>query len=245
MVFYPKEPIAMSLKEAKAVIFDLDETLIDAQKGLCKAHEKVAQIINAHLKQSKLSLKSSQILREIRTFDDKMNRELNYDRDKWWQAIVNNLGVNVALSKAFTRRLTMAYWHEYARLSRPYRDTLGTLRYLKKNHLLGLLSDTDGLKGMKRWRIGKLPFRHLFDAIVIAGEDTAETKPSLEPYELIARKLGVTTGECVFVGDKPFTDIKGAKLAGMKTALVHRRDWRADVRADWTIKSLSELRRIL
>jgi len=236
----------MSSGEVKAVIFDLDETLIDAQKGLRKAHEKITQMINERLKQEKLNLKKSQILREIRSFDDKMNREVKYDRDKWWQTIVNNLGVNIVLSKAFIRKLTMSYWHAYARSSRPYRDTLSTLRYLKKNgHLLGLLSDTDCLKGMKRWRISRLPFIDLFDAIVIAGEDTVETKPSPEPYELIARKLGVTVGECVFVGDKPFTDIEGAKIAGMKAVLICRRDWRVDVKADWTVKSLSELRRIL
>ena len=241
------EPIvAMSSRKIKAVIFDLDETLIDAQNGLRKAHERITEMISEHLKQEKLKLKKSQILREIRSFDDKMNREVKYDRDKWWQTIVNNLGVNMTLSKAFIRRLTMAYWHAYVGSSKPYRNTLSTLHYLKRNGLLlGLLSDTDCLKGMKRWRISRLSFRDLFDAIVIAGEDTVKTKPSPEPYELIARKLGVTASECVFVGDKPFTDIEGAKIAGMKAVLVCRRDWRVDVKADWTIKSLSELRRIL
>ena len=236
----------MSFRGVKAVIFDLDETLIDAQKGFRNAHNKITQMISEHLRHKKLNLKKAQILREIRSFDDKMNREVKYDRDKWWQTIVNNLRINVSLSKAFIRKLTMAYWHAYARSSKPYGDTLSTLRYLKKNgRLLGLLSDTDGLKGMKRWRISKLSFRHLFDAVVIAGEDTVKTKPSPEPYELMARKLGVSADECLFVGDKPFTDIKGAKLAGMKAVLVCRRDWRVDAKADWTIRSLSELRRIL
>ena len=236
----------MSSRKVKAVVFDLDDTLIDAQRGFRAAHAKVTQMISRYLKQKKFNLKRSRMLREIRSFDDKMNREVKYDRDKWWQKIVNNLGVNVVLPKAFARRLTMAYWHAYARSSRPYRDTLSTLKYLKrKRYLLGLLSDTDGLKGMKTWRIEKLPFRHFFNAIVIAGEDTAKTKPSLGPYRLIATKLGATASECVFVGDKPFTDIEGAKIAGMKTAFVRRRDWQVDVKADWTIKSLSELHRIL
>jgi len=235
----------MSSRQFKAVIFDLDETLIDSKKGTFEADKKITQMINEHLKDRKLNLTKSQILKEVRSFDDKMNREVKYDRDKWWQVIVNNLGVNMTLSKAFIRKLTIAYWYAYARSSRPYRDTLSTLRYLKKKGLLlGLLTDTDVLKGMKKRRISELPFRHFFDAIVIAGEDTAKTKPSPEPYELVARKLGVTASECVFVGDRPFTDIKGAKTAGMKTVLVCRRDWRFDVKADWTIKSLSELRRI-
>ena len=236
----------MSSREFKAVIFDLDETLIESQKGFPKAHAKVAQMINEHLKYKKLNLKRPQILREIRVFDDKMNREVKYDRDEWWQPLLKNLGVKVALPRAFIRELTILYWHTYARSTKPYRDTLSTLRYLKKKgYLLGLLSDTDGSRGMKNWRISKLPFTHFFDAIVVAGEDTVKTKPSPEPYELIAKKLGVIPSECVFIGDKPFTDIKGAKIAGMKTVHIYRRDWGVDVKADWTVKSLSELRRIL
>jgi putative hydrolase of the HAD superfamily len=236
----------MSSRQVKAVIFDLDGTLIDSQKSTREADKKITQMINEHLKHRKLNLTKAQILEEICSFDDKMNREIKYDRDKWWQIIVNNLGVNMILSKAFIRKLTIAYWHAYARSSKPYRDTLSTLRYLKKNSLLlGLLTDTDVLKDMKKLRISKLPFRHFFDAIVIAGEDTAKTKPSPEPYELIARKLGVSASECVFVGDRPFTDIKGAKITGMKTILVCKRDWRMGEKADWTIRSLSELHRIL
>ena len=236
----------MSSRQVKAVIFDLDETLIDSKKGTCEADKKITQMINEHLKHRKLNLTKTQILREVRSFDDKMNREVKYDRDKWWQIIVNNLGLNMTLSKAFVRKLTIAYWYAYARSSKQYRDTFSTLRYLKKNGLLlGLLTDTDVLKGMKKRRISKLPFRHFFDAIVIAGEDTAKTKPSPEPYELIARKLGVSASECVFVGDRTFTDIKGAKITGMKTVLVCRRDWRIDEKADWKVRSLSELRRII
>jgi len=232
--------------KVKAVIFDLGETLIDAQKSIRKAHAKITQMINYHFKRKKLNLKESQILREIRSFEEKMNLEGKHDRDKWWQMIVNNLGMNLVLPRAFIRRLTKTYWHVYTGSSKPYRDTLSTLRYLKKKGLLlGLLSDTDSLKGMKTLRINKLPFKHFFNVIAIAGEDTAEMKPSPEPCELIARKLGVTTSECVFVGDKPLTDIKGAKTAGMKTTHICRKDWRVDVKADWEIKSLSELRRIL
>ncbi len=236
----------MPSREFKAVIFDLDETLIDSKKGFPRAHEKVAQMINEHLKRKKLNLKRREILEKIRVFDDKMNLEVKYDRDEWWQPLLNNLGVNVSLPRAFIRKLTISYWHTYARSTKPYRDTLSTLRYLKKRgYLLGLLSDTDGSKGMKNWRISKLPFTHFFNSIVVAGEDTVKTKPSPEPYELIARKLEVIPSECVFIGDKPFTDIKGAKTAGMKAVHIRRREWGVDVKADWTVKSLSELRRIL
>ena len=42
-------------------------------------------------------------------------------------------------------------------------------------------------------------------------------KPDQQIFDLAAERLGVTTAECVFVGDNPETDIAGAHNAGMKT----------------------------
>jgi FMN phosphatase YigB (HAD superfamily) len=47
------------------------------------------------------------------------------------------------------------------------------------------------------------------------------------------------------VGDKPFADVEGARKAGMKTVLVYRRDWGVEVKANFTVRSLSELKDIL
>ena len=47
------------------------------------------------------------------------------------------------------------------------------------------------------------------------------------------------------VGDKPFTDIKGAKKAGFTTVLILRVNWEIDPVPDYIIKELKEIKKIL
>ncbi len=55
----------------------------------------------------------------------------------------------------------------------------------------------------------------LFDAMITA-DDVQMKKPAPEPLYACARRLGVAPGECVYVGDMR-VDIKAGKSAGMKT----------------------------
>jgi len=227
----------------KAVLFDLDETLINAEKGLIAAHANVAQIIHS-LCLGKIAIRS--ILKEVAQLDDEMNRLTEYDRDGWWQELVDRLGCQTTLSSASIRTLTESYWGNYARAAEPYDDVGGVLQHLRgKSYRLGIVTDTDGAIGPKRARIDGLGFKALFDTIVIAGEDTRMTKPDPEPFLLAASRLGVPPSVCVFVGDKPFTDIKGASAAGMQPILVIRRHWGSVDIACFTIKQLAELKGIL
>jgi len=119
--------------------------------------------------------------------------------------------------------LTLQYWRVYAANSPPFRDAEPTVRKLKRaGYKLGLVSDSDGTPGMKRKRIRGVPFHNLFEAIVVAGEDTPRVKPGHESFILIARKLGVQPKSSIYVGDNPRTDIEGAKAVGMISVIVHR-----------------------
>ena len=51
----------------------------------------------------------------------------------------------------------------------------------------------------------------------LISEEEQLRKPDQRIFALAAERLGVTTAECVFVGDNPETDIGGAYNAGMKT----------------------------
>lgn len=235
-----------SRQRFKAVLFDLDETLIDAQRGLSKAYLEVAEALKRFLEAEGIRVNEASLRRKLQVLDNEMNRKVRYVRDDWWQELTRRVGVDIVLPDTLIHRLTAIYWRTYARFSRPYKDTLSTLRYLKdQGYRLGLISDTDGAPGLKAKRIGRLSFRSLFEVVVVAGEDTEKTKPSPGPFLLAAEKLNLPVDRCLYVGDKPFTDIKGAKTAGMGTILIKRRNWRSTVKADYTLKTLSELRLML
>lgn len=54
-------------------------------------------------------------------------------------------------------------------------------------------------------------------------------KPSKEGYEKGMQMLGCTSKDCLFVGDQLFTDVWGAKKAGMYTILVRPIDPKEEI----------------
>lgn len=230
----------------EAVIFDLDETLIDAQRGLKSAHERVADLLQKFLRENGKNTEKSKIETTIRRMDDAFNRQIMYDRNLWWQKILEELGYRKILPKPYIKKITSEYWKIYEEASVPYPDAISTLEYLKKEtYKLGLVTDDDGTVGFKRRRILNLSFKDFFEAVVVAGDEAAERKPSPLPFLLIADKLGAPPRRCVMVGDKPFTDIKGGKSAGMITIHIERRKWVDSVEADYEVTTLAELTTLL
>jgi len=233
------------MRGIKAVLFDLDETLIDAPAGLDAAHRAVTRKLRNYLRESGIDADEATIRLKLDDFDDRMNMETKYDRDKWWPVLLSELGLGGKVPRRITEELTGLYWSTYSSVSKPYPDAEPTLNYLKqKGYKLGLVTDTDGKPGIKSKRLKHLDFIGMFDVVVISGEDTVHTKPSPEPFLLAASKLGLNAEECAVVGDKPFTDIRGANADGMQAIWLRRRDWGIEEPADLVVDSLAKLRKI-
>ena len=233
-------------EDIKAVLFDLDETLIDAEAGLREAHDRISKTLSTFFEQNGVQMGVSLLHSKIKLFDDRMNRESRYDRDEWWPIFISEVRSDLIVSQGFAHALTIEYWNAYSQYSPPYSDAITTLNHLRRRgYKLGLVTDTDGTPGLKAQRINKLSFRDFFSVVIVAGEDTPELKPNPTPFLKASERLGITNQSSVFVGDKPFTDIAGAKAAGMKTIHVQRREWNSNVEADATIGSLTDLVGIL
>jgi putative hydrolase of the HAD superfamily len=237
---------AILFEGVEAVLFDLDETLVDSQMGLAKAHERIAQLVSRFLNEHGVQTDFKVLESKIRFLDDRMNKESCYDRDVWWPILADEIESHPIFTNDIIHRLTIEYWKAYSEDSPPYPDTVSTLTYLKqRGYKLGLVTDTDGTLGLKADRIKRLSFREFFFVTVVAGEDTKELKPDPTPFLKASDMLGISSKATVFVGDKPFTDIQGANAAGMRTILIWRRNWDSNVKADLTIKSLADLLMIL
>ena len=84
---------------------------------------------------------------------------------------------------------------------------------------------------------------HLFDGTVYSSE-IAWTKPHPEAFRAAMDAVGATDpAQCVFVGDRPWDDIHGAKSNGMRGVLVGNSEVPPfdDVVPDAVIRRLSEL----
>ena len=80
---------------------------------------------------------------------------------------------------------------------------------------LGILSDAPSREAWIRMYILKI--HKVFDQVVTFN-DTGFHKPAKEPFIKIKELLNVEYHQCLMVGDWPERDIKGAKQFGMKTA---------------------------
>jgi len=235
--------LALRTEDVRAIVFDLDRTLIKSQRGFDKALIEVADFLTQYLKRYGTTGSRRKIHRTMRPLAKSFESHGLYNRDEWWIILSRRLGLS-HLSSNWAHKTTLLYWRAYIATSRPYENAELTLKTLRKRgYELALVTDTDGTPGMKRKRVRTLPFYDLFETIVVAGEDTPNIKPSKMPFILVAKRLGLPPNKCVYVGDNPKVDVKGAKEVGMQTILVRRRRLKGD-RPTLVIKSLSQLLRI-
>ena len=185
------------------------------------------------------------LFRKLRLIDLEMHgRKFLYNRDVWWETLLKHLGLS-KLRGPWIHETTVRYWKTYAGASPLFYDTMSTIHRLKKaGFRLGMVSDSDGTPGMKMKRIRQQSFLKSLEAIVVAGEDTPGVKPTRRPFTLVARRLGLQPGNCVYIGDNPNTDIEGAKGVGMMMILVKRRGPEGG-HPDYLARSLSDAARLL
>lgn len=123
-----------------------------------------------------------------------------------------------------------------------YADAEPTLRLLKREYRLGLL--TNGDSALQRRKLQSSDLGRYFRATVISG-DIGIGKPDPAVFELIASELGVQTAEAVMVGDNLVRDVAGAIGAGMSAVWLNRDGSPAAGEGFAEIHSLDELPALL
>jgi len=251
IVYLGASPVNLAMTDTrlgrvKAVLFDLDGTLVDTAKSQLLANMHVVKMLLNFLHSRNVHISQQSLLEAIEKLSLEMDLKLLYNRDVWWSKILKKMNLKGPIPSEFARKLTLGYWSKYSRGMVKYGDALPTLKYLKEEgYKLGLVTDTDGTLGIKAKRISKSSILRLFDVVVIAGEETKKVKPDPSSYMLALRKLRLKPPDAVYVGDKPFTDIKGAKALGIITVLIRRKSWKKYVKPDFTVDDLNQLKNIL
>lgn len=204
----------------RAVVFDFDGTLVDSYSRRNEAHEAVRDVLVEFLTRKGIPVSERAVLEEITDAERTAGRTRDWDRDEWWVTILAEHGVTDPPAQV-VRRATHEYWETTLAKTTTYPGVASMLERLARADVpIGLISDTDGLEGMKDRRLAKSGIAEYFDAVVVAGEETAEPKPSVEPFERVAAELNVPPTDCLYVGDNPHTDVAGARETGMTTVLV-------------------------
>lgn len=126
--------------------------------------------------------------------------------------------LNVVCSPQLVKDLK-AIWDQGAVQTKLFEDVEPALKILKKNFKLGLLSNTSSYKMQSL--IKKTNLDSFFDEMLFSF-DVGVGKPNKQAFDLIAKKLKVSSNDCVFVGDQLAQDVLGASNAGMKPILLDR-----------------------
>lgn len=215
----------------KAIIFDLDNTLVDFMKMKRAAIDAaIPAMIDAGL--------DITFDEATRTIDDiYLDKGIEYQQvfDLFLQRTLNRIDYKILASGIVAYRKA----REAALI--PYPHVYSTLIQLSKRGLkLGIVSDAP-IK--EAWlRLAFMNFHHLFDAAVTFDE-TGERKPSPLPFRTILMKLDTQPEESLMVGDWAERDIVGAQKIGMKTAFAKYGDTfnTQSHNADYELNDISEL----
>jgi len=219
----------------KAVIFDLDNTLVDFMRMKRLAvSAAIDSMIDAGLRltpaeaQERIDLIYKEKGIEFQSVFD----QLLYDVFQKVDYKILSAGV-IAYRRAREAALV------------PYPHVNMTLVALTKRGIkLAVVSDAPSREA---WlRLTYLNFHHLFDAVV-TFEDTGERKPSPAPFRRALDLLGVKPHETVMVGDWAERDVVGAANLGITTAFARYGDTFGTVQshADYDLNDASELLEVI
>ena len=110
-----------------------------------------------------------------------------------------------------------------------------------RGYKLGIV--TNGTVESQQAKVLESGLDALVDVILISEREELK-KPDPRIFARAAARLGVSVADCVFVGDNPEADIRGARSAGMKTIwLGADLPWadNLDIVPDHTVSTLAEL----
>ncbi|MBE0433143.1 HAD-IIIA family hydrolase [candidate division WOR-3 bacterium] len=196
----------------KAIIFDLDNTLVDFMAMKDRAIESAAlAMIDAGLKMSK-----QDAVQKIYDVYEEEGIEDQRVFDKFLTRVLGTIDYRIHAAGIIGYRRA----REAALVLYPHVQ-LVLMELMKRGIKLAVLSDAPRLQA---WlRLCQLNLHNIFD-IVITFEDTNKRKPAPEPFKLALEKLKVQPEQSIMVGDWAERDIYGAKLLKMKTVFARYGD---------------------
>ncbi len=111
-------------------------------------------------------------------------------------------------------RALWRFYHGFAAGGTLHPDVLPTLTALRKRgYLVGII--TNGNRIPQTCKMDHSGLRPYVDLLILAGEEGVQ-KPDPALFRLAAARLGVPPSACLYVGDHPDNDLRGAQNAGFK-----------------------------
>lgn len=239
----------------EAVLFDLDDTLIDwAPVTIHRAEfygPRVARI-HAHLVRLGHELPP---IEEFQSILDQAVLSTWSEAKKTWalrsfsdvlRQVLSDLGLPTE-SIDFDEALRVFGWGPWSGVM-PFPDAIPVLQELRyRGYKLGLLTNSFLPMWLRDFELAAYELLDYWDARITAAE-VGYMKPHPSIFYAVLDALKVTPERAVFVGDRPRNDIAGANAVGLISVLMappHLNRELDGISPDYTITCLSELIPIL
>ncbi|MFC5700029.1 HAD family hydrolase [Cohnella faecalis] len=253
----------------KAVLFDLDDTLLWDDRSVKEAFEDTCRVaaeetgVDPSALEDAVRQEARALYETYETFPFTQMIGINPFEGLWGhftkgehpmfrkmqeivpgyrrQAWTRGLAALGVDDAGLGERLAESFPAKRRELSHVYEETFRVLDELKGKYKLLLL--TNGSPDLQQEKLDGVPsLIPYFDAIVISGS-FGEGKPSPRLFAHAMEKIGITAEEGIMVGDKLTTDIKGANGVGMTSVWInhHGAEPTGDIKPSHIISRLAEL----
>ncbi|MTI18598.1 HAD family hydrolase [Rhodobacteraceae bacterium RKSG542] len=214
----------------KAVLFDLDETLLDRTNSLKDFFRDQALRFSC-----RYELGTEAALERFLELDAR-GRVSKFD------VYAQLIGEQIRSPLPSAEDLAKDYENNFWRYAKPF-DGMETIREALKAHGAKLGIITNGQTHIQLRSLLALNLDPYADTYLIS-EQAGLRKPDAAIFLRACNNLSANPSDCLFVGDSPEADIKGANAVGMKTVWFDNgATWpeNAAYTPDWKIQQLSEL----
>lgn len=187
--------------DIRAILFDLDNTLLDRTAAVRSYFTHLLQTLSPPLQDEEFELMLLTILAR-----DRLGYE---DRAAFFDWLVAN-----CFPDWTPDRLWDDFREKLPRMIQPDPDSLGLLQQLRRIYTLAVV--TNGSALLQRAKLKAAGIDQHIDHIWIS-EEIGSAKPDTEIFTQALSTLKVAPQQALFVGDHPHHDISGAHQTGMLT----------------------------
>jgi putative hydrolase of the HAD superfamily len=217
----------------KAVLFDMDNTLIDfmtMKRKCCEA--AIDAMIGAGLK-----LERKKALKILFGLYDRYGIEYQTIFQKFLKEAKGKIDYRILARGVIAYRKIKEFYLV------AYPNVIPTLLALKKKYKIAIISDAPRIEAWLRLSAMKLDD---FFGIVITAGDVRKTKEHAAPFRAALKALKIRPEEAIMVGDRISRDIGPAKALGIRTCYARygAQAYVSKSGADFEINDIKELLRL-
>jgi putative hydrolase of the HAD superfamily len=219
----------------KAVIFDLDDTLISEKRYIQSGYRHIANLLSNRYNKDETEI--YELLMEL----------FNISPRNVFNGLLDNLGISYTQTNII--ELVEEYRNHLPNIEF-FNDVLPCIDILKKKKVkLGII--TDGYANAQRKKLKAVKAIEYFDEIIVTDELGREYwKPHPKAFEKMKEELNVNFSEMIYVGDNISKDFITPNGLGMQTVIIYRKNgvynnsndiYSEKFHAQYSIKNMNEL----